>query len=504
MYYASQDYREFNWGDKGYGDKITFYAKRAAIDSKAGISIYLKLGDNTEFEKEEWKWISDETGLRSDYNLFEFTFDQPNVTGVRFQGKGAATGHKYVKDIVVTRKTYLNAENVALELFPEEEGKGTLAVDYSIANGGDLKLVCDNELFTLEQSKIADVDCNGGKVNIPFTFAAQTEQATYTANVTIYNAVYNKTVQLSANVRKLNPEITWENKESAYGEVLPLDAEVNVDTLDLQFELVDETDVIELDGPTIRALKPGEAQVRAFTDETTQYNAAEKFITVTVKKSAQTISWEQELDEMEIEQVLLLEASASSELPVVFESSDPEIAYIDEENKLHTLLSGEITITAKQIGNDYFEAAEPIVKTLTVTKLKQEIVWEHTGDTINMVVGEEQTIFVIATSGLEVELTTSDKDIVEIEGAQYQGDDKFLGFLFIPLKEGVATVTAKQDGDERYEAADAIYKIIVVETPTTGFENIESENKVVKIVRDGQVFILHNGKAYSIQGIRVK
>ena len=61
-------------------------------------------------------------------------------------------------------------------------------------------------------------------------------------------------------------------------------------------------------------------------------------------------------------------ATASSELEVVYESSDESIAYVNESKKLVILKSGTVTITAKQEGNEKYDAATPIEKSITITK----------------------------------------------------------------------------------------------------------------------------------------
>ena len=436
---------------------------------------------------------------------YTFTYDIPEDTKrVRMRSQTGAQGYRCIQNVRVTRKTYLRAEDVALELFPQEDGEGVLTVDYSLADGNELKIICDNELFTLNQNTIAYENCTSGKVEIPFTFAAQEEQKTYTANVTIYNAVYTKTVKLSANVRKLNPVITWEDIELVYGDQAALEATVDIDELALNYALVDETDVIRIEEGKIFATKAGTAQVKAFTEETIRYNAAEKTITVTVNKAPQTILWAQELTELEISKDLQLAATATSELEVVFESSDPEIAYIGEGNVLYALAEGEVTITAKQAGNDNYEAAEPIEKKLAITKLAQEIVWGIEGDTIKIAVNAEHLLMVTATSGLEVELESSDPEVVAVLGSSYGEETEFLGFVLQALAEGEATITASQPGNEIFAAAEQSLKIVVVLSEPTGLENLNETQLTVKLIRNGQVFILRDGKLYNIQGMRVE
>lgn len=509
MYWMTTDSREFKW--EGYGDKITFYAKRASIDAAAGIAIYLKLGDNTEYESEEWKWISDETGLHSDYDhLFEFEFDKPNVTGVRFAGKGAATGSKYVKEIKVTRKTYLNAEDVAIEVFPNEAGEGKLTVDYSLANGGDLKIVCDNDLFTLGQNSIADVDCSSGKVEIPVSFAAQEEQGVYEANVTIYNAVYSKNVKLLAAVRKLDPVITWDDIEMVYGEEAALNATVDADEIEIKYAVVDESDVIHIANGQVFADKTGNAQIRAYVEESDKYNAAEKIIDVTVNKAQQTINWEQELEGLEVNDEIQLEAIASSGLEVTFVSLDESIARIDENNVLYAYQEGEVTIKAIQAGNDNYESAEMerkvTISQATDTRKSQVIIWNNQTLEVDMAEGAEIVVLtaVAEPSGYDVTYTSSDITIANIG---VMDDGEMIYYYVEPVRVGKVQITASQEGDDTWKAAIDVtkeFEIINSLDPETGVENIEQAEHATKILLNGQILILREGKIYDLRGQRVE
>ena len=62
-----------------------------------------------------------------------------------------------------------------------------------------------------------------------------------------------------------------------------------------------------------------------------------------------------------------LNAFSSSNLEVVYESSDESIAYV-ADGEVVFACAGEVTLKATQPGNYKFNAAEPIEKTLTIVK----------------------------------------------------------------------------------------------------------------------------------------
>ena len=79
--------------------------------------------------------------------------------------------------------------------------------------------------------------------------------------------------------------------------------------------------------------------------------------------------------------VIAVNATAYSQLPVTYESSDDEIAYV-ENGYLVILKDGTVTITAKQEGNDKYDAAPSVEQTIVISKTETTITTAPTAATI--------------------------------------------------------------------------------------------------------------------------
>lgn len=172
-------------------------------------------------------------------------------------------------------------------------------------------------------------------------------------------------------------------------------------------------------------------------------------ITATAIKTPQFITWTQDLAALNPTQgnSYDLSASASSGLAVTFSSSNENVARI-EGGKLVVVGAGSATITATQAGNENFEAATPIEKSISVAKLNQSITWNQEFNQY-LTVGETYQLAATASSGLDVTYTSSDENVAHISGNNV-----------IIRAVGNATISATQNGNANYNAASVITKTI--------------------------------------------
>lgn len=192
--------------------------------------------------------------------------------------------------------------------------------------------------------------------------------------------------------------------------------------------------------------------------------------TPTVKK-AQTITWSQEITELYVDGSIELVATASSKLPVTFSIQEGDtIAHLDG-NTLYADKEGDIVVAANQSGNDEYNAADTVLKTITlkaqpipVEKKEQTISWEQT---VELKEDESVELTATSTSGLSVSYSL-------VSGSAYASLD---GSTLTGVASGEIVVRAYQTGNDEYKAATPIDKSITVQkkqepTPTKKEQNI--------------------------------
>ena len=178
---------------------------------------------------------------------------------------------------------------------------------------------------------------------------AVTGEATYMAE---YDSTLNK-----YQITFMNGEDVLQSSEVEYGAMPEYTGEAPTKDATAQYTY------------TFKGWTPALAEV---TGEAT-YTAEFDSLAVVPEKQFQMIVWEQELSTIEVgDATLQLNAEAGSWLDVYYTSSDSTIAYVNEQNYVVALKTGEVTITAHQDGNETYLAAESVSKTLTVTNNGQQ------------------------------------------------------------------------------------------------------------------------------------
>lgn len=331
-----------------------------------------------------------------------------------------------------------------------------------ITNFDDVNKSFDDQSFTLQASSlstgafsyssdnsaVATVTGNVVTINGVGT-------ATLTATQAMDNNYSGSTATATLTVSKSNQTISFD----ALSDVLLVDFEGNPVELNatssvglpISFSISGHA---TLSGSSIESTgTTGLVSVTASQSGSDNYNAAESVIrTFNVNKAPQTITFDALPDVLIGAEDFDLTATSSSNLAVTYTSSNTGVATID--GKTVTVIGvGTTTITASQIGNDYYEAAANVQRTLTVNKGNQTITFEPLA---SKVVGEA-AFTVSATggnSGNHVVFTSSNTNVATCSGSN--------GSTVTIIGAGTCTIYANQVGSSLYNAASQVGQTLIV------------------------------------------
>ncbi len=162
----------------------------------------------------------------------------------------------------------------------------------------------------------------------------------------------------------------------------------------------------------------------------------------------QTISMDAIPEKTEGDATFELSATASSNLPVVLTSSNPNIARIVEGNKVQIMGAGTCDIIANQPGNGEFDDAPEVKKTLVVNAnaSKQKQTLQFSLGTTTYVWGSgDINLSATATSGLAVSFESSDTAVAVIVDGKIK-----------VKRAGKTMINALQIGNASYNAAPIV------------------------------------------------
>lgn len=144
-----------------------------------------------------------------------------------------------------------------------------------------------------------------------------------------------------------------------------------------------------------------------------------------------------------------LTATASSNLPISYTSSNVNVATING-NTVTIVGAGTTTITASQTGNANYNAAQDVTQTLTVDKANQTITFNTLSNkTFN---DSDFQLSATSSSGLTVAYVSSNTNVATINGN-----------MVTIVGAGTTTITASQSGNTNYNAAQGVAQALTID-----------------------------------------
>ena len=411
------------------GDKLSFSATCSAASTGQGLRVYDELGNNYVNESSV-KSFSD---IQIDKKAQTLTFVLE------------ANLDRSISEIFVTQATYLEATKENVVFAAAEIGStASTSIGISYSNFNDIITIAlkNGSNFSVDKNYI-DCQCGQfGTEEINVTLNAK-EIGTILDTLVVTCGNYSFETPIVAEIIKHYQSITWSQDLLALnptqGNTYALEATASSE-LPISYTSSDEN-IARIDNNNLIVVGAGEVTITAHQDGDVNYEPATPVSkTITIAKLDQTITWEQEFAaDLTIGNTVELNATATSGEAVVFVSSNEAVATI-AGNVLTVTGIGETTITASQAGNNNYNAATEVTKTLSIGKLDQTITWNQ--DIANLQIGESVTLDATASSGLEIVYTSNNDSVASIDGTTLTVNS-----------EGSVVITATQAGDETYKSA---------------------------------------------------
>jgi|WetSurMetagenome_2_1015567.scaffolds.fasta_scaffold01452_7 gliding motility-associated-like protein len=208
-------------------------------------------------------------------------------------------------------------------------------------------------------------------------------------------------------------------------------------------------DVATIVAGNIHITGAGSAVITASQAGNALYNAeGDVTITLNVLKADQTITFNALPSMIVGDADFSPGATASSGLTVTYFSDNTNVAII-VGNLIHIVAAGSAVITSSQAGDDNYNAAIDVQRTLTVIRAGQTI----TFNTLSSAAYGEGDFDpgATASSGLTVTYSSDNSDVATIVGS-----------LIHIAGAGIAAITASQVGDDNYNAASDVQQTLTV------------------------------------------
>lgn len=213
---------------------------------------------------------------------------------------------------------------------------------------------------------------------------------------------------------------------------------------------ISNTAVATISGNTVTILGTGTSTITASQAGNANYNAAISVgQTLTVTPADQTIVFNSLPAKVFGDAPFSLSATASSNLPITFNSNNSAVATISG-NTVTIIGVGTATITASQGGSSNYNAAPNVQQTLTVSKANQTITF---GSLPTKTFGDGPfTISASSSSGLPVTFSSSNTAISTVSGN-----------TIAILGAGNVGILASQAGNANYNAATVVQQFLTID-----------------------------------------
>jgi hypothetical protein len=394
------------WSKVGVAKTLYFEGRRSGGDIAASIVPYQKING-------EWQKMASVKGSLDDRHPsapFERELD-PNATAIKFE-KSGGVNTVYIRHVYVTSTKYFNIKDYAtdeeitsLTMPTNTIGKNATTaefyIDYSTC-ADEIKLHSSHPHITFGEtgSTTMQFDSNeSGKQKITLTYSANKPEK-ISVTITIYTPYEHKTITVTAETVKQTQYLIWSEGYTETTLNLPVGLEENnaavassslndmtgLNGMPVVYS-TDKPEIIKIsdDGLSFEIIGEGTAKLTATQAGNDQWLSVSetKTINATAKK-IQVISWGQNFTRsLKIDDVITLAAEAhvydfrvsssfvDEERSALIKYTCPADNGVIEivDNLVKIIGYGETTITASLAGDQDYEAASDVTKTVIVRQM---------------------------------------------------------------------------------------------------------------------------------------
>jgi len=483
------------------------------------LTIYYNLYVEWSADNQSWTECQNNTSLDPDYKDDFFSCSIPETARyIRFRFPSGGTLVKYIKDVRVTRKTYVEAssDKTALgEAYTDQTKTATFTVNYSSSNGGNINISSNNPNFVTSISSVSvpvnktaiDNSTNNNTSYICGVDGTQTFTVTYTpdpndlgeesADITIGDLFHSQKITLTASSRKYDTTISRGSNtatattvggtiSNAFAFSGTTTAQPSASSDDDFYYSISHTQTSSVNNGegvisynpatnTITGLNAGTARLTIYQKKTLKYHATSQAYDFTVTKLANNISIALSKTELDVDgtaTVQLTNDDSKAGLTATFsgveytnESQNREggLLSFDAETKTLTALNaGTVTVTITQPETYMYVAASAHFE-VQISKLTQTLTWDNPDLETTIMQGQTLTDNTATSSVGLTPVTYSSNNTASITV------DASTGVLTAVATGANVTITATQAGNYKYLPATISRQFSVFSKMTPSF-----------------------------------
>lgn len=531
----------------GPGETI-YYSARTQL-----AAIYYNLYVEYSTDNQNWSEAQNNQSLSSSYKDFSCAIPE-TARYVRFRFPGGGTLTKYIKDVKVTRKTYVRASSDKTafgEVYTDQPQKATFTVDYSTTNGGNITVNSSNPNFVPKPTELSVEDNSDGTKTFTVTYTPDPDRlGAESADITVSDLFYSQKITLTATAKKYGTTImrgsntattttvdgTIDNAFDFTGtsSAVPSNnnsADFYYTISQTQTSAVNNGEgVIRYDPVknTITGLNEGSARLTIYQKKTTQYNATSEVFDFTVTKLPNNVTLGISATTLNVDGTATVTV-ANDDSQGAISASFSNVLYSNEaQNREGGLLSytsatkaitgvnaGTGTVTVSQAETYKYEGKSATFN-VTVNKLAQTLTWDnpdmettmqkgttHEGNTAKSSAGLTPVTYASSnTAAITVDANTGALSAVEVGSnvtitASQAGNYKYLPATLSRLFSVFNKQTPAFSVDEHFTGLNGRIEIEGTATITvTGvsdeddFSITNGDNSIISVERDGETITI--------------